>query len=112
MSCGLGPRRHDAHRARQFRELSASPPTALLRADAEVLRIYDIEEIDGNLSANAHVYGSNRQSLIEHDMALCVWNGHMRCFSQLPSQRWGDGKRGRIMLVRRSTTHGKDGHRT
>ena len=63
---------------RQFRELSAFLPTCLLRNE-EVLRIYDIEECDGKIRANAHVYGKEHHSSIEQDLTLCVWNGHMRC---------------------------------
>ena len=72
---------HDAmtpNHDRQFRELAAFLPTALLR-NGEVLRIYDIDESDGRIRISAHVYGEDRQGSIEHDLALCVWNGHMRC---------------------------------
>ena len=64
---------------RQFRELAAFLPTALLRNEGGALRIFDIGEIDDNVRVSAHAYGNDHQLSIEHDMTQFVWNGHMRC---------------------------------
>ena len=81
----------------------------MLRTVDEVLRIYDIAEVEGGIRANAHVNGGNRNSPIGRDMALFVGAGACDVLSHLRLLLWETGEPGRIMSVLYSSTSGRDG---
>ena len=84
---------HDAMMAnhdRQFREIPAFLTGIVNVGKCNVLRVFEIEDSPQGTSVVAHKFGEGENNKVNDDMALCVYNGHMRML--LPTAETTEGE--------------------
>ena len=81
-----------ANRDRQFREIPAFLTGIVNVGKCNVLRVFGIEDNPQGTSVVAHQFGVWGNNKVNGDMALCVYNGHMRML--LPTAETTECERG------------------